>query len=142
MNNYKDLQLIENVIKGLNIERLCEAYEIILSSKHIENILIKHGIHLVLCPISNAYIIANSQINNILSKIGKKRKYQSTSSLNTSTNAQESNELTSFNIINYLQSELINYSITSFSPLKFKQSLSIIYKNLLEQNKNFFTCEH
>ncbi|CAF3339588.1 unnamed protein product [Rotaria sp. Silwood1] len=142
MNNYKDLQLIENVIKGLNIERLCEAYEIILSSKHIENILIKHGIHLVLCPISNAYIIANSQINNILSKIGKKRKYQSTSSLNTSTNTQESNELTSFNIINYLQSELINYSITSFSPLKFKQSLSIIYKNLLEQNKNFFTCEH
>ncbi|CAF3575088.1 unnamed protein product, partial [Rotaria sp. Silwood2] len=142
MNNYKDLQLIEDVIKGLNIERLCEAYEIILSSKHMENIFIKHGIHLILCPTSNTYAIANSQVNNILSNIGKKRKYHSTSSLNSLDNEKDSNEIKSFNLMNYLQSELINYSITSFSPLQYKQSLSFIYKNLLEKNNFFFTCEH
>ncbi|CAF1137677.1 unnamed protein product [Rotaria sordida] len=143
MNNYKDLQLIDDVIKGLNIERLYEAYEIILSSKHMENILIKSGIHLILCPISNVYTIANSQVNNIsLTRTERKRKYQSTSSINNLNNEKNPNELTSFNLINYLQSELIDYSITSFSPLYYKQSLSSIYKNLLEKNKNFFTCEH
>jgi adenosine deaminase len=139
MNNYKDLQLIEDVIKGLGIERLCEAYEAALSSKSMENILIKHGVCLVICPISNAYAIANHQVNDTLLEIGKKRKYQSTSSLDNLVNEKE---LSSYNLMNYLQSELINYSITSLSPIQYKQNLSFIYKDLFEKNKDFFTCEH
>jgi len=70
MNNYKDLQLIDDVIKGLGIERLCEAYEIILSTEYMEKILIKHAIHLIICLISNAY----HQTNDILLQTGKKAK--------------------------------------------------------------------
>jgi hypothetical protein len=62
MNNYKDLQLIDDVIKGFGIERLSEAYEIILSTEYMEKILIKHAIHLIICPISSAY----HQTNDIL----------------------------------------------------------------------------
>ncbi len=142
MNNYKDLQLIDDVIRGLGIERLFEAYEILLSKDYIENILIKHAIHLSLCPISNAYTIANHQINDILPETGKKRKYQSTNSLDNFDNEKDSNRITSFNLMNYLQSELINYSITSLSPIEYKQNLSSIYKNLFDKNKTFFTCEH
>jgi hypothetical protein len=133
MPNYKDLQLIDDVVKDLGIERLCEAYEIVLSSEYLENIFIKHAIHLVVCPVSDAYTIANHQINNI----GKKRKYQSTSSLDNLLNEKES-----YNLINYLQSEFLNYSITSLSPIEYKENLSSIYKNLFENNKDYFTCEH
>jgi len=142
MNNYKDLQLIDDVIKGLSIERLCEAYEIVLSTEYMENILIKHAIHLVICPVSNAYTIVNQQTNNIWSETGKKRKYQSTSSLDNPDNEKNLNGTILYNLINYLQSELINFSITSFSPIEYKQNLSSIYKNLFEKNPNFFTCEH
>lgn len=135
MNNYKDLQLIDDVIKGLNIDRVCEAYEIILSTEQMENILIKHGIHLVLCPISNTYTIINEQMN-------KKQKYQSSSSSDNFNEKKESNETISYSLMNYLQSEMINYSITSFSPIEYQQNLSTIYKNLFQNNPNTFTCEH
>jgi hypothetical protein len=136
--NYKDLQLIEEVVKGLDIERLCEAYEIVLSSEYLENLLIKHGIHLVICPISDAYTIANHQTN----ETAKKRKYQSTSSLDNLVHEKDPNRIESFNLMNYLQSELLNYSITSLSPIEYKDNLSSIYKNLFEKNKDYFTCEH
>lgn len=142
MNNYKDLQLIDDVIQGLDIDRLCEAYEIILSTEKMENILIKHGIHLVICPISNAYTIANHQINDILSETGEKQKNQLTSSLDNLNNEKDSNGTISYSLMNYLQSELINYSITSLSPIEYQQNLSSIYKNLFQINQNSFTCEH
>jgi hypothetical protein len=142
MNNYKNLQLIDDVIKGLRIERICEAYEIVLSSEYMENILIKHAIHLVICPVSNAYTIANHRTNDILSVAGKKRKYQSTSSLDNPNNESDSDGTISDDLMTYLQSELINYSITSLSPTEYQQNLSSIYKNLFEKNGNFFTCEH
>jgi hypothetical protein len=132
MNNYKDLQLIIDVITGLTIDRLSEAYEITLSSKHMENILIKHAIHLVICPLSNAYTVTNHQLNDVWSRTGKT---QSTSSLDNLANEK-------YKLINNLQSELINYSLTSLSPIQYKQNLSFIYKNLFETNKNSFTCEH
>ncbi len=65
----------------------------------------------------------------------KKRKYQSTNSLNNSDNEKDSNGTISYNLMNYLQSELINYSITSFSLIEYQQNLSSIYKNLFEKNK-------
>lgn len=142
MNNYKDLQLIDNVIKGLNIERLSEAYEIILSSKHMENILLKRGIHLVVCPISNAYTIANSQINSILTKNRIKQNHQSISSINNYVNEKDSNTVLPFDLMKYLQSEFIPYSITSLSPSRYTQNLTAIYKNLLDNNEYIFTCEH
>jgi hypothetical protein len=142
MTNYKDLQLIDDVIKSLGIERLCEAYEIVFSPMHMENILIKHGTSLIICPISTAYIAANHQVNNTLSEAGKKRKYQSTISLDKSNNEIDLNEILPYHLINYLQKESINYSITSLSPTQYKQNLSLIYKDLFEKNKNFFTCEH
>jgi len=64
MASYQDLQLIDNVIQGLRIERISEPYNIILSSEHLENLCVKHGIHLVICPLSNAYTIANSKDNS------------------------------------------------------------------------------
>ncbi|CAF1569355.1 unnamed protein product [Rotaria magnacalcarata] len=142
MNNYRDLQLIDDVVNGLKIERLSEAYEIILSSKHMENILVKHDVHLILCPTSDYYAIANSQLDNILSTNRKKRKHQSTSSLANSNNEKDSSDIPSFCLINYLQSNLINYSIASSSPIRYKQNLSFIYQYLLDKNKKNFTCEH
>jgi hypothetical protein len=134
MPNYKDLQLIEDVVKGLGIERLCEAYEIVLSSEYLENLLIKYAVPLVICTMSDAYTTANHRISDSLSETGKKRKYQSTTSLD-----DPSNEYT---LINYLQSEFLNYSIASLSPRECTEKLSSIYKNLFETNKDYFTCEH
>ena len=142
MNNYKDLQLIDNIIQGLGIERLCEAYEIVFSKEYIENILIKHAIHLVICPVSDAYRTANNRSNQILSETMKKQNYRSTSSLDNLNNPKDSNESSLYNLMNYLQSELFSYSITSLCPIEYQHNLSSIYKNLLETNKTFFSCEH
>ena len=138
MPNYKDLQLMTDVIKNLGIERLSEAYEIVLSPEHLEEILIKHGVHLIVCPIASAYSMAN----NIFSENARKRKYHSSSSLDDVINDTNSNQTISYNLINYLQSHFLTYSISSLSPTEYKENLSLIYKNLLAKNKNYFTCEH
>ena len=135
MPDYQDLQLMTDVVKELGIERLSEAYKLVLSSEHLEEVLVKHGLHLVLCPVSNAYKTAN----DTLSETTGKRQYQSTSS---SESATDEEHLTSYHLINYLQSQLISYSITSLSPIEYKENLSSIYQDLLEKNKNSFTCEH
>ncbi|CAF3594717.1 unnamed protein product [Rotaria socialis] len=116
-------------------------YEIILSSKHMENILVKHDVHLILCLTSDYYAIAHSQLDIILSTNREKRKHQSTSSLANSNNEKDSNDTLSFSLISYLQSNVINYSIASSAPIRYKQNLSFIYQHL-DKNKNNFTCEH
>ena len=142
IQHYKDLQLIEDVIKGLSIERVCEGYEILQSSEYMENILMQRAVHLIICPLSDAYTLANHRKNDISSETGQKRKYQSTTSLDLAPHEKNSNEEISYDLINYLKSESINYSITSLSSIAYQQNLSSIYKNLFEKNSKFFTCEH
>lgn len=138
MPDYEDLQLMTDVIKELGIERLSEAYRLVLSSEHLEEILVKHGLHLLLCPVSDAYQTANDN----LSETKRKRQYQSTGSSDSAIDEEHPDQTTLYHLINYLQSELISYSITSLSPIEYKENLSSIYQNLLEKNKNSFTCEH
>lgn len=134
MPDYHDLPLMTDVIKELAIERLSEAYRLVLSSEHLEDLLVKHGLHLVLCPISPAYHTAN----DILSETKGKRQYQSVSV----TEREQPDQIKSYDLIHHLQSELISYSITSLAPIEYQENLSSIYQNLLEGNKNFLTYEH
>ena len=106
MADYEDVQLMVDVTHGLDLRRLFDAYSIVLSPAHAEDILMKHGVGLVLCPLSKGYVGASQRLSQ------------------------------------YLQSELIGYAITSFSPMEHRRYLSDIYKNLLDTIPDEFTHEN
>ena len=106
MADYQDLQLVLDVTHGLDLRRLFEAHSIVLSPAHAEDIFMKHGVGLVLCPLSNAHVTASQ------------------------------------GLFQYLQSELIGYSISSYSPIDHQQTLSDIYKNLFDTIPDQFTYDN
>ncbi|CAF1654785.1 unnamed protein product, partial [Didymodactylos carnosus] len=74
MGDYKNIELMCNVIKKLDIERLSEAYAFLHSANSTiaDDIFLKHNIHLVVCPISDVYNRANVrtiEVENIKSPV-------------------------------------------------------------------------
>ena len=132
MANYEDQQLIIDVIRGLGLQRVSEAYGLLLSHESSDRIFIKHGIPLVVCPTSNAYISMNqseTEKGKLLERV-------------PDNPGSGPSEFPSYSLIDYLQSESITYSLASLSPISSEKNLSLIYKDLLDPKQHSFTCEH
>lgn len=131
-----DEQLLADVVKGLGIQRLADMYWFLLSRETKEDLLIKHGIHLIVCPVSTEYQAVNSEFHRKWSTL-EMSDHESSSAASSSSTA-----LASFALIDQLQSEFVDYSLTSLSPRQHQQSLVRIYENLLDRKLHSFTCEH
>jgi hypothetical protein len=132
MSTYSDQQLILDVVKGLDLQRLTETYEIIFIRQHMYDIFIKYGVHLILCPASNAYARINDSSVPMKRSVHAVEKNMDDSSTTTRKST----------LIDYVQAELIDYSIASLLPRKFGRNLSQIYQELTDQRQDQFTCEY